>query len=126
MPRWAARMLLLGLLCSVAAVTEHTKKGGPCASLLELEEDYITRAESQIFNIVDPSTSVQCVQACENSTAHRPSLKLCNLLPAGARGRPARSACARASAAAVSPMMRSHCCHQTACLVLGRHVLSCL
>ena len=30
------------------------------AALAELEEDYITRAEEQVFNIVDPGTSTQC------------------------------------------------------------------
>ena len=55
---------LLLVLCAVLAAsatdpTEHTKTGGPCASLAELEADYITRAEEQVFNIVDPSTSIQ-------------------------------------------------------------------
>ena len=56
-------MLRGALLCAIAAfcaaATEHTKPGGPCAELLTLEEDYVTRAEEKIFNIVDPSTSIQ-------------------------------------------------------------------
>ena len=58
---------MLRLLCVFCAVlhasaadpTEHTRSGGPCAALAELEADYITRAEEQVFNIVDPSTSIQ-------------------------------------------------------------------
>ena len=52
-------MALLSLVCHAGAATEHTKAGGPCSALLELEQDYITRVEPQVFNIVDPSTSVQ-------------------------------------------------------------------
>lgn len=60
----AEPLQLLLVLCAVLAAsatdpTEHTKAGGPCAALAELEADYIIRAEEQVFNIVDPSTSIQ-------------------------------------------------------------------
>ena len=56
-------LVLLTIVSCASAESEHTKEGGPCASLKELEDDYVTRKEPQVFNIVDPSTQVQCTWA---------------------------------------------------------------
>ena len=57
---WRSVLLLACLAGRTAAETEQTKLGGPCAALKDLEDDYIKRAEPQVFNIVDPGTSIQC------------------------------------------------------------------
>merc|ERR1712106_808576 len=54
------RMVQMAVAIAAVVASTQTEEGGPCAALKELEEDYFTRAEPQIFNIVDPGTSIQC------------------------------------------------------------------
>ena len=44
---WARLLLGLALLLAVRAETEHTREGGPCHSLLDLETDYRRDGETQ-------------------------------------------------------------------------------
>ena len=44
---WARLLLGLALLLAVRAETEHTRDGGPCHSLLDLETDYLRDGETQ-------------------------------------------------------------------------------
>ena len=59
------RRLVLAVAVAVVVASKHTEEGGPCAALKPLEEDYATRAEPEIFNIVDPGTSIQCTWSPE-------------------------------------------------------------
>ena len=55
-----AAIALLALAVPASAHTPDTVDGGPCAALLEIEDDYIKEKQTEIYNIVDPDTSVQC------------------------------------------------------------------
>lgn len=58
--RWLAALTFALLVASSAAATPDTSDGGPCAALLEIEDDYIKEKQTEVFNIVDPDSSVQC------------------------------------------------------------------
>mmetsp|Transcript_20322 Transcript_20322/g.48144 ORF Transcript_20322/g.48144 Transcript_20322/m.48144 type:complete len:80 (+) Transcript_20322:57-296(+) len=59
------RLVQLAVAIAAVAASSQTEEGGPCAALRELEEDYVTRVEPDIFNLVDPGTNIQCTWSPE-------------------------------------------------------------